>query len=246
MSKKFRQNSKNLQVLQILATTFLMLIFISLGHAQDIFPNKPIKLITLTPPGGSLDILARTIAQGLTDQMKQPVLVDNKSGAGGNLGASLVAKSPSDGYTIGMVTISTHGINPSLYGAKMPFNAIKDFAPITLAAELKNILVVNSSLPIRNVQELVAYAKANPGKLSFGSAGAGTSQHLAGEMLKAFAQIDVVHVPYKGLAQAVPDLISGQIQFMFSLIPDSIAHIKSGKLEPLASLPQRAQPSCPN
>jgi len=198
--------------------------------AQDVFPNKPIRLVTLTPPGGSLDILARTIAQGLTEQMKQTVLVDNKTGAGGNLGVNIVAKSAPDGYTIGMVTIATHGINPSLYGNKMPFNAIKDFAPITLAAELKNILVVNPSLPIKNVQELVAYAKTNPGKLSFGSAGTGTSQHLAGEMLKLMTQIDVVHVPYKGLAQAVPDLMSGQIQFMFSMIPDSLPHIRAGKL----------------
>ena len=201
-----------------------------LANAQDLFPSKPIRLVTLTPPGGSLDILARTIAQGLTEQMKQPVLVDSKTGAGGNLGANIVAKSAPDGYTIGMVTVATHGINPSLYGNKMPFNAIKDFAPITLAAELKNILVVNPALPVKSVQELIAYAKANPGKLSFGSAGTGTSQHLAGEMLKLIAQVDVVHVPYKGLAQAIPDLMSGQIQFMFSMIPDSLPHIRSGKL----------------
>jgi tripartite-type tricarboxylate transporter receptor subunit TctC len=230
MSKINLQVYRTKWMAQLLATIFLIFPFIINGYAQETFPNKPIRLITLTPPGGSLDILARTIAQGLTTQMKQPVVVDNKSGAGGNLGANMIAKSAPDGYTIGMVTISTHGINPSLYGPKMPFNAIKDFSPITLAAELKNILVVNSSLPIRNVQELVAYAKANPGKLSFGSAGIGTSQHLAGEMLKSFAQIDIVHVPYKGLAQAVPALLSGEIQFMFSLIPDSIAHIKSEKL----------------
>jgi tripartite-type tricarboxylate transporter receptor subunit TctC len=215
-------------------------------NAQEIFPNKPIRLITLTPPGGSLDILARTIAQGLTEQLKQTILVDNKTGAGGNLGANIVAKSLPDGYTIGMVTIATHGINPSLYGNKMPFNPIKDFSPITLAAELKNILVVNPSLPIRTVQELVAYSKANPGKLSFGSAGAGTSQHLAGEMLKIFAQVDVVHVPYKGLAQAVPDLISGQIQFMFSLIPDSLPHIRSGKLRAIGIASPKRSPITPD
>lgn len=200
------------------------------AEAQSAFPSKSIRLITYTAAGGSLDILARTIAQNLTEQLKQPVLVENRTGAGGNIGADIVAKSAPDGYTIGMATIATHGINPSLYGARMPFDPIKDFAPITLAAEIKNVLVINPSVPAKNVKELVAYARANPGKLSFGSAGTGSSQHLAGELFKMVAKVDMVYIPYKGLAQAVPNLISGEIQILFSGIADALPHIRSGKL----------------
>ncbi|MSQ73288.1 MAG: tripartite tricarboxylate transporter substrate binding protein [Betaproteobacteria bacterium] len=194
------------------------------------FPAKPIRLITLTPAGGALDILARTLGQKISEQMGQQVVVENRVGGGGNIGAEAVARSAPDGYTIGMVTSSTHGINPSLYGAKMPFDAIRDFSPITVAAELKNVVVVNPAVPAKNMQELVAHARANPGKVAFGSAGAGTSQHLAGEMVKMITQTDMVHVPYKGAAQAIPDLLSGQIQLMFVSIPDAIAHIRSGRL----------------
>lgn len=200
------------------------------GQAQPAFPAKPMRLITHTTPGGSLDILARTIAQHLSEQIGQPVVVETRLGAGGNIGVNLVAKAAPDGYTIGMVTVATHGINPSLYGARMPFDAIKDFAPISLAAELKNVVVVNPSVPANNMQELVAYARANPGKLSFGSAGTGTSQHLSGELLKLVAKLDMVHVPYKGAASAVPDLVSGRIQLMFSSIPDVLPYIRAGKL----------------
>jgi tripartite-type tricarboxylate transporter receptor subunit TctC len=198
--------------------------------AQPVFPAKPIHLIIFTPPGGALDFLARTVSQGLTEKFKQPVIVESRLGAAGNVGASAIAKSAPDGYTIGVVTIATHGINPSVYGSKLPYDPIKDFAPITLAVELKNVLVVNPSLPVKSVPDLVAYARANPGKLSFGSAGTGTSQHFAGEMFKSVAQIDLVHIPYKGLAQAVQDLIGGEIQVMFSSVSDALPHIRSGKL----------------
>jgi tripartite-type tricarboxylate transporter receptor subunit TctC len=218
------------------------------AHADSAFPSKPIRLIIYTPPGGGLDYLARTVSQSLTEKLKQPVIIESRLGAAGNVGASSVAKSAPDGYTIGMATIATHGINPSLYGAKLPFDPIKDFAPITLAVEFKNVLVVNPLLPIKTVQELVDYAKTNPGKLSFGSAGTGTSQHFAGEMFKSVAQVELVHIPYKGLAQAVHDLISGEIQVMFSSVSDALPHIRSGKLraigiaslEPASSLPDIA------
>ena len=203
------------------------------GQAPSAFPTKPIRLITLTSAGGALDILARTLAQNLAVRLGQPVVVDNRTGAGGNIGADIVAKAAPDGYTIGMNTISTHGINPSLYGKSMPFDAIKDFAPISLAAELNNVVVVHPSVPAVNIQELIKYARANPNKLSFGSAGTGTSQHLAGEMFKMATGIQMTHVPYKGAAQAVPDLVSGQIQLMFVSIPDVIAHITSGRLRPI-------------
>jgi tripartite-type tricarboxylate transporter receptor subunit TctC len=203
---------------------------VSTAAQSQAFPSKPIRLITLTPPGGALDILARTLAQKLNEQMGQPVLVENRTGAGGNIGVEAVARSAPDGYTIGMNTSSTHGINPSLYGPRMPFDAVRDFAPITLAAELKNVVVVNPSVPASNIQELIKYAKASPGRISFGSAGSGTSQHLAGELFKMKTGTDMTHIPYKGAAPAVVDLVSGQIQLMFVSIPDALPHIKAGKL----------------
>lgn len=208
------------------------------AHAQAAFPTKPIRLITYAAPGGALDLMSRIVAQCLTEQMKQAVVVENRPGAAGNVGASIVAKAPPDGYTIGMATSATHGINPTLYGKRMPFNAIKDFAPIGLAAELQNVLVVNASLPVKNLSEFVLYARAHPGLLSYGSSGNGTSQHLAGEMFKRVSQIDVVHIPYKGLSQAVQALMSGDLQFMFSTVSDALPHIRSGKLRAigLASL----------
>ena len=201
----------------------------SSASAQD-FPTKPIRLITLTPPGGALDILARTLAQKLNEHLGQSVVVENRTGAGGNIGVEAVARAAPDGYTIGMNTSSTHGINPSLYGARMPFDAVKDFSPITLAAELKNVVVVHPSVPAANIQELIKYARANPGKLSFGSAGSGTSQHLAGELFKMKTGTEMTHIPYKGAAPAVVDLLGGQIQLMFVSIPDALPHIKGGKL----------------
>ena len=204
------------------------------AQAPAVFPSKPIRLITLTSAGGALDLLARTLAQRLTEQMGQPVVVENRTGAGGNIGADVVAKAAPDGYTIGMCTASTHGINPSLYGAKMPFDAIRDFAPITIAAQMSNIVVVNPSLPVANVAELVAYARANPGKLSFGSAGSGTTQHLSGELFNMVAGVNMIHVPYRGAAAAVPDLISGQLQLMFVSIADGITHVRAGKLRAIA------------
>jgi tripartite-type tricarboxylate transporter receptor subunit TctC len=206
---------------------------ISAGSAQDLpkdFPNRPIRLITLTAPGGSLDILARTIAQHVSEKIGQQVVVEARTGAGGNIGAEATARAAPDGYTIGMVTSSTHGINPTLFGDKMPFDALKDFAPISLTAELKNVVVVHPSVPAKTIPELVAYLKANPDKVSFGSAGTGTSQHLSGELFKLMTDTKMQHVAYRGAAAAVPDLISGRIQLMFVSIPDVISHIQQGTL----------------
>lgn len=214
--------------------------------AQDSFPSRPIRLITLTSAGGSLDLVARTISRYLPDEFGQQVYVENKVGAGGNIGADATAKAAPDGYTIGMVTISTHGINPTLYGAKMPFDAAKDFAPITLAANINNIVVVHPSVPAKNIQELIAYLKANPGKVSFGSAGTGTSQHLAGEMFKMMTGTQMTHVPYKGASQAIPDLLSGVIQLMFVSAPDVVSHIKSGALRALAVTSKARSPAFPD
>ncbi len=197
------------------------------------FPNKSVRIVTLTAAGGTLDLVARSIGQKLTEQMGQAMLVENRLGAGGNVGADVVAKAAPDGYTIGMNTVSTHGINPTLYGASMPFDANKDFSPITLVAELKNVVVVHPSIPVKTAQDLARYAMANPNKLSFGSAGTGTSQHLAGELFKMQTRTVMQHIPYKGAAQAIPDLVSGQIQLMFVGIPEALPHIRSGKLRAL-------------
>jgi len=203
------------------------------SHA-DWRPERPVELVVPFQSGGPLDSVARVIGQNLGERLGQPVVVSNRPGAGGNIGAAAVAKAAPDGHTIGMVTSSTHGINTTLFGAKMPYDAIKDFAPITLATEMKNVLVVHPSLKVKTVAELVDYAKANPGKVTFGSAGTGTAQHLTAEMFKSAAKVDMVHVPYRGASQAVPDLLSGRITMMFLGVPDSVEHIKSGALVPLA------------
>jgi tripartite-type tricarboxylate transporter receptor subunit TctC len=221
-------------------------VLLGTATAQDKFPSRPIKLITLTTPGGTLDLVARTLSRYLPDHLGQQVYVETKVGAGGNIGADATAKSPPDGYTIGMVTISTHGINPTLYGAKMPFDAVKDFAPITLAAAVNNIAVLHPSVPAKNIKEFVAYLRANPDKLSFGSAGTGTSQHLAGELFKTITQTKMTHVPYKGASQAIPDLLSGVIQVMFVSAPEVVAHIKSGSLTALGVTSKARAPAFPD
>ena len=197
------------------------------------YPAKPIRIVVPFPPGGATDILARAVAQKLTDAWGQAVVVDNRPGAGGNIGSELVAKAAPDGYTLEMGTVGTHAINASLY-AKMPYDHVKDFAPVILVAGVPNVLVVNPSLPVSSVQELIAYAKANPGKLNFASSGNGTSIHLAGELFKVMAGVQMTHIPYKGSAPALQDLIGGQVQLMFDNLPPSLPHIKAGKLRALA------------
>jgi tripartite-type tricarboxylate transporter receptor subunit TctC len=218
----------------------------SATYAQtDKYPSRPVRIITLTAPGGSLDILARSVADSLSKQTGQQFVVENKVGAGGNLGVSELARSAPDGYTIGMITVSTHGINPSLFGSKLPFDALNDFELLAVAAELKNAVVINPNIPAKNVQELVAYARANPGKINFGSAGVGTSQHMAGELFKMLAKIDINHVPYKGAAQAAPDLVSGEIQLMFSSIPDVLGFIRADKLRVIGISTKQRSPVLP-
>jgi tripartite-type tricarboxylate transporter receptor subunit TctC len=197
------------------------------------------------PPGGATDILARDVAQKLTEAWGQSVVVDNRPGAGGNIGSELVAKAPPDGYTLLMGTVGTHAINASLY-AKMPYDHIRDFAPVILVAGVPNVLVVNPALPVNTVAELIAYAKANPGKLNFASSGNGTSIHLSGELFKVMAGVQMTHVPYKGSAPAVADLISGQVQLMFDNLPPSLPQIKAGKLRALAVTSSTRAPALPD
>ena len=204
----------------------------ALGHAQS-YPSKPIRFVVPYPPGGPLDIVARLLGQHVGESLKQPVIVENKAGAGGNIGADLVAKSAPDGYTILMGAVATHAINPSLY-ASMPYDARKDFIPVTQIASTPNVLVVNPALPVHNVREFIDYAKANPGKLNFGSGSTGSAGHLAGELFKSLAGVQMTHVPYKGAAPAMNDLIGGQIQLMFDNLASSLGQIKAGKVRALA------------
>ena len=204
------------------------------AHAQvPAYPTKPVKLVVPFPPGGSLDIAGRLIAQKLTEMWGQSVVVENKPGAGGNIGADFVAKSPADGYTILLGALSTHAVNPSLYKT-MPYDAVKDFAPITLIAITPNVLVVNASLPVNSAKEFIAYAKANPGKLSFGSGSNGSAGHLAGELFKVETNTDAVHVPFKGGAPATQALLAGDTQFMFDNLANAMAQVKAGKIKALA------------
>jgi len=201
--------------------------------AQGAYPTKPVRLVVPFPAGGTTDILARAVAQKLSETWGQQVIVDNRPGAGGNIGSELVAKAPPDGYTLLMGTVGTHAINPSLY-AKMPYDHVKDFTPVILVAGVPNVLVVNPSLPVNSVQELIAYGKANPNKLNFASSGNGTSIHLSGELFRTMTGVQMTHVPYKGSAPALTDLIGGQVQLMFDNLPSSLQFIKAGKLRALA------------
>jgi tripartite-type tricarboxylate transporter receptor subunit TctC len=213
-------------------------------HAAD-YPEKPIRLIVPYSPGGTADLLARTIGQKITASLGQQVIIDNRPGAGGNIGADLVAKAAPDGYTLLVGTVATHAINPSLY-PNMPYNAEKDFAPIILMVTLPNVLVVNPSLPVHNVKELIALAKSKPGELAFASSGNGTSLHLSGELFKKMTGVDMIHIPYKGSAPALIDLVGGQVQLMFDNVPTSLPQIKAGKLRALAVTGPRRSPVLPD
>jgi tripartite-type tricarboxylate transporter receptor subunit TctC len=203
------------------------------AQATATYPNRPVRLVIPFPPGGPLDIIGRLIAQKAGEDWGQSVVVDNRPGAGGNIGADLVAKSPPDGYTVLMGALSTHAVNPSLY-ARMPYDAVKDFAPISLVAITPNVLVVNASLPVNSAKEFVAYAKANSGKLSFGSGSNGSAGHLAGELFKVETGTDIVHIPYKGGAPATQALLAGDTQFMFDNLANAMPQVRAGKLKALA------------
>jgi len=211
----------------------LIVVAAPLASGQAAYPTKPVRLVVPFPAGGTTDLLARAAAQKLSDAWGQQVIVDNRPGAAGNIGAELVAKSAPDGYTLLMGTVGTHAINASLY-AKMPYDHVKDFTPVILVAGVPNVLVVNPQVPVNSVPELIAYAKANPGKLNFASSGSGTSIHLSGELFKTMTGVQMTHVPYKGSAPALTDLIGGQVQLMFDNLPSSLAFIKAGKLRAIA------------
>ncbi|HEV8518158.1 MAG TPA: tripartite tricarboxylate transporter substrate binding protein [Burkholderiales bacterium] len=209
------------------------------------YPTKPVRMVVPFAAGaGSNDIMARLIAQRLSERFGEQVVVDNRPGASGIIGTDIVAKALPDGYTILMMSL-TFSVNPSLF-SKLPYNTEKDFLPVTMVASAPLMLVVHPSLPVKSVQEFIAHAKANPGKLNFGSGGPGTTPHLAGEMLKTMSGIQVTHVPYKGGAPALADLIGGQIQFMLENIPGTLPFAKAGKLRALAITDLKRSPSLPD
>ena len=197
------------------------------------YPAKPIKIVVPFAVGGIADTFARVIAQKVQEAWGQPVVVENKAGAGGNIGADLVAKSPPDGYTLVMGSIGTHAVNPHLVKS-MPYDAQQDFVPIAHVLEAEGLLVVNPALPVKTVPELVAHLKSQPGKLSYASAGVGTASHLAGELFKGMAGVDMVHVPYKGNAPAITDVMGGQAHMIFATMPTVIQQAKAGRLRPVA------------
>ena len=224
----------------LLAALTLSLVPVA-ATAQD-FPNKPIRLIVPFPAGGPNDIIARVVGQRMSELIKQPIVIDNRGGQGGVLGTDAIAKAAPDGYTIGIVSASSLVINPTL--ERVPYDVAKDFAPVTLVTTVPEMLVVASNVAAKNMKELIALAKAEPGKLNFASAGVGGLPHLAGELLKLTAKIDIVHVPYRGAAPAINDLLGNQVQMAFLDLPVLLPHIKAGLLKPIAlGAPQRAPTS---
>ncbi|GAA4357057.1 tripartite tricarboxylate transporter substrate binding protein [Variovorax defluvii] len=232
-----------------LAAASTLLLAAGPALAQDAWPSKPVRIVVPFAPGGTTDILARAVAPELSKALGQQFIVDNRAGAGGNVGADIVAKAPNDGYTLLMGTVGTHGINRALY-PKLPYDPIKDFAPITLVAAVPNVMEMNvdkaKALNINNVADFVKYAKANPGKLNMASSGSGTSIHLAGELFKTMTGSFMTHIPYRGSGPALLDLVGGNADVMFDNLPSSMQQIKAGKLKALAVTSAQRSPALPD
>ena len=215
----------------------------ALAAQTDTYPSKPIRIVVAFTAGGTTDIIARLVGKKMTDAWGQPVVIENRPGAGGNLGSNIVAKAPPDGYTLLIGSVGPLAVNATLY-PNMPYDNLKDFAPICLVAEVPNMLVVHPSVPVHSVQDLVNLARAKPGTLNYGSTGNGTTGHLSGELLNERAKIDLVHIPYRG-ATAVTDLLGGQIQLMFATIPSVIQHVRAGSLRAIAVTSRRRSSALP-
>lgn len=232
------------RILRILILACNVFVLTAAVAQADTWPGKPIKWIVPFSPGGNSDIIARLVGAKLQVVLGQPVVVENKLGAGGGLGADLVAKSPPDGYTIMSGTIATHAINAALY-ANLPYDPVRDFAAITLAARVPNLLVIHPDIAAKSVPELIALLKANPGKYTFASAGNGASQHLSGELFKALTGVQMQHVPYKGSPPALQDVMGGNVTMMFDAISTALPLAKSGKLRALAVTTAQRSPIAP-
>jgi tripartite-type tricarboxylate transporter receptor subunit TctC len=217
----------------------------AVGAAAQTYPAKPVRIIVGFSPGGSTDVTARLVAQKLTEAWRQQVIVENRPGAGGNIGAEAVAKAPPDGLTLLLATTGVMAINHRLYRT-LPYDAVRDFAPVTQIGSLPLILTVHPSLPTRSVKELIALAKAKPGQLSYASSGVGGATHMTAEVFRMMAGVDILHIPYKGSGQALVDLISGQVPMAFDQITSSLPHVESGKLRALAVTSAKRFPSVPS
>ena len=216
-----------------------------LAVAADAYPSKTITIIVPFSAGGTTDILARIVGKSLGEELKQPVVIDNRAGAGGNIGAQMAARAKPDGYTLFMGTVGTHAINETLY-KKLPYKPLGDFAPLTRVAMVPNLLVAHPSQPYKSVKDMIAYAKKNPGKVSYGSPGSGSSPHVSGELFKSMTKTDLLHVPYKGSAPAMNDLLANQVNIMFDNMPSAMQHVKAGKLVPIAVTTAKRYPELPN
>jgi len=214
------------------------------AFGQAGYPNKTIKIIAPVQPGGGVDLVARQIADRLGRALGQSIIVDNQSGGGGVVGSMATAKAAPDGYTLMVGYVGTHGTNPAV--RKLPYDAVKDFTPIAMVGGTPNILVVPPSVPVSTLKEFIAYVKANPGKLSYGSSGPGTLTHLAMEQLKVTADLDVIHVPYRGIGPAITDILGGQTQALFPGLAAALPHIKAGKMKPLAVTGTKRHPLLPD
>ena len=231
-----------------IARTFLLSVAacaLALPAAAQDYPDKTIKIIVPFPPGAATDLLARTVGQKLSEAFKQPVVVENKAGATGTIGSSLVANSPADGYTLLMATTSTHGIAPNLY-RKSPYDPVNDFEPVSLVGWTPNVLIAHPSVKADSVNDLIALAKSQPGKVTFASSGSGSSIHLAGELFKSMAGVDMLHVPYKGAAPALADVMGGQVNIMFDTVAQALPQIKAGKVKALAVTTSRRSSALPD
>jgi tripartite-type tricarboxylate transporter receptor subunit TctC len=222
-----------------------MLAAVACGAAAQGYPDRSLRVIIPYPPGGSTDLLGRTVAQKLTEVFGQQVVPDNRPGAGGNVGAEIAAKSPPDGYTILLAPVSPMAINVSLYAGRMKFNPETDFAPITLVAKVPLLLVAHPSVPAKNMKELIALAKAQPGRLTYGSAGSGSSNHMVGEMVKMAAGIDMVHIPYRGGAPALVALMAGDVDLVVAQVPSGAQLIKAGRVRGIAISGDKRSPAIP-
>jgi tripartite-type tricarboxylate transporter receptor subunit TctC len=229
----------------LLCIAMVALAQFAIPTAAQPYPSRPVRMIVPWAPGGTTDILARILGQKMSEKWGQPVLVENRGGAAGNIGTEAFVRSPADGYTLLLGTMSTHAMNQFLY-AGMTFDPVKDLAPISLVANVATVLVVHPSLPVNNVNELVALAKAKPGKLNFASGGVASFNQLCAELLKMTAKIDIVHIPYKGGAPAVADLVAGKVDMLFTGAPVTISHIKAGRLKLLAVTDSRRAAALPD
>jgi tripartite-type tricarboxylate transporter receptor subunit TctC len=237
---------KTITLSAVCATCVTMLATGTNAHAQTAYPARSVKIIVPFAPGGGNDAFARQVGQLLTESWKQQVVIDNRPGAGGNIGTAAAAKSPADGYTLLLGHTGTLAINPGLYGARLPYDPQKDFVPIGMVATAPLVLVAHPSVKADSLKELIALAKATPTQLNYASSGSGTGSHLSGELFERMAGIQITHVPYKGTAPATTDLLGGQVQMMFGVIPATLPHIRAGKLKAIAVTGATRVASLPN